>query len=104
MDLRDLYDDVNFITQINLEDYISDRQYETRGRFGQILLTLPSLQSINIQMIEQISLAHTYGGAHIDNLLEEMLLGGAVPYNNQVSAIWLILSTHTLKFFGNFRF
>ena len=40
-------------------------------------------------MIEQISLAHTYGGAHIDNLLEEMLLGGAVPYNNQVSAIWV---------------
>jgi len=69
--------------QINLEDYISDRQYETRGRFGQILLTLPSLQSINIGMIEQITLAHTYGGAHIDNLLEEMLLGGAVPYNNQ---------------------
>ena len=40
-------------------------------------------------MIEQITLAHTYGGAHIDNLLEEMLLGGAVPYNNQVSAIWV---------------
>ena len=54
-------------------------------------------------MIEQISLAHTYGGAHIDNLLEEMLLGGAVPYNNQVSAIWLISSRRSLKIVGNFR-
>merc|ERR1719210_827056 len=34
-------------------------------------------------MIELISYAHTYGVAHIDNLLEEMLLGGAVPYSTQ---------------------
>ena len=36
-----------------------------------------------VQMIELISYAHTYGVAHIDNLLEEMLLGGAVPYTQQ---------------------
>jgi hypothetical protein len=46
-----------------LEDYISDRQYDTRGRFGEILLTLPSLQSITWQMIEQINCAKTYGVA-----------------------------------------
>jgi len=62
--------------QVNLEDYICDRQYDTRGRFGEILLTLPSLQSITWQMIEQISFAKTYGVAHIDSLLQEMLLGG----------------------------
>ena len=60
---------------MNLEDYINERQYDTRGRFGQILLTLPSLQSITLQMIEQISFAKTYG-VSIDNLLQEMLLGG----------------------------
>ena len=64
---------------MNLEDYICDRQYDTRGRFGEILLTLPSLQSITWQMIEQISFAKNYGVAHIDNLLQEMLLGGAKP-------------------------
>ena len=55
---------------MNLEDYICDRQYDTRGRFGEILLTLPSLQSITWQMIEQISFAKNYGVAHIDNLLQ----------------------------------
>lgn len=62
--------------QINLEDYISDRQYDSRGRFGELLLTLPALQSINWQMIEQIQFAKLFGVAHIDSLLQEMLLGG----------------------------
>ncbi|GJQ76756.1 hypothetical protein Trydic_g15599 [Trypoxylus dichotomus] len=64
--------------QINLEDYISDRQYDSRGRFGELLLTLPALQSITWQMIEQIQFAKLFGVAHIDSLLQEMLLGGAV--------------------------
>ncbi|XP_076470586.1 hepatocyte nuclear factor 4-gamma-like isoform X4 [Babylonia areolata] len=63
--------------QVNLEDYIADRQYDTRGRFGEILLMLPALQSITWQMIEQIQFAKLFGVAHIDSLLQEMLLGGA---------------------------
>ncbi|CAH4030554.1 hepatocyte nuclear factor 4-gamma isoform X2 [Pieris brassicae] len=62
--------------QINLEDYISDRQYEGRGRFGELLLCLPPLQSITWQMIEQIQFAKLFGVAHVDSLLQEMLLGG----------------------------
>lgn len=62
--------------QINLEDYISDRQYDSRGRFGQLLFTLPALQSITWQMIEQIQFAKLFGVAKIDSLLQEMLLGG----------------------------
>ncbi|XP_060581590.1 hepatocyte nuclear factor 4-gamma-like isoform X1 [Ruditapes philippinarum] len=62
---------------VNLEDYINDRQYDSRGRFGEILLLLPSLQSITWQMIEQIQFAKLFGMAKIDNLLQEMLLGGA---------------------------
>ncbi|KAK3086200.1 hypothetical protein FSP39_015104 [Pinctada imbricata] len=68
--------------QINLEDYINDRQYDTRGRFGEILLMLPPLQSITWQMIEQIQFAKLFGMAKIDNLLQEMLLGGAAPGEN----------------------
>uniref|UniRef100_T1JFA6 Hepatocyte nuclear factor 4 n=1 Tax=Strigamia maritima TaxID=126957 RepID=T1JFA6_STRMM len=64
--------------QMNLEDYINDRQYESRGRFGEILLTLPTLQSIAWQMIEQIQFAKLFGMAKIDNLLQEMLLGGTM--------------------------
>ena len=62
--------------QVNLEDYINDRQYDSRGRFGEILLLLPALQSITWQMIEQIQFAKLFGMAKIDNLLQEMLLGG----------------------------
>ena len=63
--------------QINLEDYIAtEGLHDSRGRFGEILLTLTSLQSITWQMIEQISIAKTCGVAQIDNLLQEMLLGG----------------------------
>lgn len=47
-----------------------------RGRFGEILLLLPVLQSITWQMIEQIQFAKLFGVAHIDSLLQEMLLGG----------------------------
>ena len=40
--------------QINLEDYIAtEGLHDSRGRFGEILLTLTSLQSITWQMIEQ---------------------------------------------------
>ncbi|XP_037024475.1 hepatocyte nuclear factor 4-gamma isoform X3 [Bradysia coprophila] len=59
----------------NLEDYVSDRQYDSRGRFGEILLILPILQSIAIAVIEQIQFAKLFGVAHIDSLLQEMLLG-----------------------------
>ncbi|KAK3863562.1 hypothetical protein Pcinc_030684 [Petrolisthes cinctipes] len=68
---------LRYQVQLLLEDYINDRQFESRGRFGQILLTLPALQSITWQMIEQIQFAKLFGNTKIDNLLQEMLLGGA---------------------------
>ena len=65
--------------QVSLEDYINDRQYDSRGRFGELLLLLPTLQSITWQMIEQIQFIKLFGMAKIDNLLQEMLLGGQCP-------------------------
>uniref|UniRef100_A0AAV2L879 Hepatocyte nuclear factor 4, gamma n=1 Tax=Knipowitschia caucasica TaxID=637954 RepID=A0AAV2L879_KNICA len=62
--------------QMSLEDYINDRQYDSRGRFGELLLLLPTLQSITWQMIEQLQFIKLCGLAKIDNLLQEMLLGG----------------------------
>lgn len=60
--------------QTNLEDYVNDRQYNSRGRFGEILLILPALQSITWQLIEQIQFAKALGKINIDNLIQEMLL------------------------------
>ncbi|XP_019399548.1 PREDICTED: hepatocyte nuclear factor 4-gamma [Crocodylus porosus] len=67
---------MRFQVQISLEDYINDRQYDSRGRFGELLLLLPTLQSITWQMIEQIQLVKLFGVVKIDSLLQEMLLGG----------------------------
>ncbi|XP_007669843.1 hepatocyte nuclear factor 4-beta-like [Ornithorhynchus anatinus] len=69
---------MRFQVQVNLEDYINDRQYDCRGRFSDILLLLPPLQSITWQMIEQIQFVKLFGVARIDSLLQEMLLGGNV--------------------------
>ncbi|XP_078543253.1 hepatocyte nuclear factor 4-gamma isoform X1 [Lissotriton helveticus] len=68
---------MRFQVQVSLEDYINDRQYDSRGRFGELLLLLPMLQSITWQMIEQIQFVKLFGVIKIDNLLQEMLLGGA---------------------------
>uniref|UniRef100_A0A803TZZ6 Hepatocyte nuclear factor 4 gamma n=1 Tax=Anolis carolinensis TaxID=28377 RepID=A0A803TZZ6_ANOCA len=67
---------MRFQVQISLEDYINDRQYDSRGRFGELLLLLPTLQSITWQMVEQIQFVKLFGMVKIDSLLQEMLLGG----------------------------
>ncbi|KAM9765096.1 hepatic nuclear factor 4, beta [Menidia menidia] len=48
---------------------------EQRGRFGELLLILPSLQSVAWQMVETLHLAQLLGEAKMDSLLQEMLLG-----------------------------
>ncbi|KAJ7407520.1 Hepatocyte nuclear factor 4-gamma [Willisornis vidua] len=70
---------MRYQVQISLEDYINDRQYDSRGRFGELLLLLPTLQSITWQMIEQIQLVKLFGVVKIDSLLQEMLLGALGP-------------------------
>uniref|UniRef100_A0A3Q2PGB8 Hepatocyte nuclear factor 4-beta n=1 Tax=Fundulus heteroclitus TaxID=8078 RepID=A0A3Q2PGB8_FUNHE len=48
---------------------------EQRGRFGELLLILPPLQSVAWQMVETLHLAQLLGEARMDSLLLEMLLG-----------------------------
>ncbi|XP_035802484.2 hepatic nuclear factor 4, beta [Amphiprion ocellaris] len=48
---------------------------EQRGRFGELLLILPPLQSVAWQMVETLHLAKLLGEARMDSLLLEMLLG-----------------------------
>ena len=67
---------IRYQIQLLLEDYVADRQYACRGRFGELMLALPPLQSVAGQMIEQIQLARLFGVTRIDSLLQEMLLGG----------------------------
>ena len=60
--------------QTNLEEYIQEKQYDGQGRFGELLLMIPNLNSIARSMIEQIKMANAMG-VGMDALLEEMLLG-----------------------------
>ncbi|XP_060924117.1 hepatic nuclear factor 4, beta isoform X2 [Limanda limanda] len=52
---------------------------EQRGRFGELLLILPALQSVAWQMVETLHLAQLLGEARMDSLLQEMLLGEVSP-------------------------
>ncbi|XP_069777277.1 hepatocyte nuclear factor 4-gamma-like isoform X4 [Narcine bancroftii] len=85
---------MRYQVQVCLEDYINDRQYDSRGRFGELLLLLPTLQSITWQMIEQIQFVKLFGLAKIDNLLQEMLLGGTT---NDVGHLHHPLNPHVTQ-------
>jgi len=76
---------IRFQTQTLFADYISDRQYDMRGRFGELLLLLPSLQSISWQIIDQLVAAKQSGLITVDNLLQEMLLGGILCLSHYVT-------------------
>ena len=67
---------MRYQVQVNLDDYVNNCQYDARGRFGEMMLLLPALQSLTWQLVEQVLLAKVYGIANINNLLQAMLLGG----------------------------
>lgn len=52
-----------------------ERLYDSRGRFGEMLLLLPTLHNLAQQMIDIVQYMKHFGVANIDNLLIEMLLG-----------------------------
>ncbi|XP_069549468.1 hepatic nuclear factor 4, beta [Brachyistius frenatus] len=62
---------LRFQAHLLLEEAICAQQ----GRFGELLLILPPLQSVAWQMVETLHLAQLLGEARLDSLLQEMLLG-----------------------------
>ncbi|XP_026124159.1 hepatic nuclear factor 4, beta isoform X3 [Carassius auratus] len=62
---------LRFLAQVLLDEATS----EQRGRFGELLLLLTTLQSVAWQMLEQLQLMRLLGKANVDSLLMEMLLG-----------------------------
>eukprot|EP00794_Sanderia_malayensis_P019187 gene19187-21109_t len=69
---------LRFEVHTSLEDYINEKCYDVpKGKFGELLLLLPTLQSCALQMVEQLQFAKLFGVAKVDNLLQEMLLGGS---------------------------
>ena len=75
---------LRFEVHTSLEDYINDKCYDVpKGKFGELLLLLPTLQSVAVQMVEQLQFARLFGVAKVDNLLQEMLLGGKFCVTDQ---------------------
>ncbi|XP_055363469.1 hepatic nuclear factor 4, beta isoform X2 [Betta splendens] len=60
---------------------------EQRGRFGELLLILPPLQSVAWQMVETLHLAQLLGEARVDSLLQEMLLGEGGAAEQRLRAV-----------------
>ncbi|XP_047196140.1 hepatic nuclear factor 4, beta [Hippoglossus stenolepis] len=60
---------------------------EQRGRFGELLLILPALQSVAWQMVETLHLAQLLGEARMDSLLQEMLLGEGAKTGHEMSTV-----------------
>ncbi|XP_070688252.1 hepatic nuclear factor 4, beta [Pempheris klunzingeri] len=60
---------------------------EQRGRFGELLLILPPLQSVAWQMVETLHLAQLLGEARMDSLLQEMLLGEGAQTGQQLYTV-----------------
>jgi len=59
----------------NLEDYVADNcQYTGRGRLGEILCLIPTLQSISGELVDVIQFSKMLGYADVDALIQEMLL------------------------------
>ncbi|XP_047131438.1 hepatocyte nuclear factor 4-alpha isoform X2 [Hydra vulgaris] len=79
---------MRFEVQTALEDYISECSFDCRGKFGEVLLLLPSLQAAASIMVEQLQFARLFGVAKVDNLLQEMLLGGS-GVQDQLDALTL---------------
>ncbi|XP_034017596.1 hepatic nuclear factor 4, beta [Thalassophryne amazonica] len=69
---------------------------EQRGRFGEILLILPTLQSVAWQMVETLHLAQLLGEARMDNLLQEMLLGKGINTGHESRTASHFPSVHVL--------
>ncbi|XP_067256150.1 hepatic nuclear factor 4, beta isoform X3 [Chanodichthys erythropterus] len=87
---------LRFQAQVLLDEATS----EQRGRFGELLLLLTTLQSVAWQMVEQLQLMRLLGKANVDSLLMEMLLGEEAtrgPEALQASALPEdpLLPTHT---------
>ena len=63
-------------SQCALEEYCRNTDPSQQIRFGKLLLRLPTLRSINSQMIEQLFFVRLVGKTPIENLIREMLHNG----------------------------
>ena len=73
----------------NLEDYILEHcQYTARGRLGEILCLIPTLQAISCELVDTIQFSKILGYAEVDALINEMLLNRGNYKQNTWCGFW----------------
>ena len=73
----------------NLEDYILEHcQYTARGRLGEILCLIPTLQAISCELVDTIQFSKILGYAEVDALINEMLLNRGNNKQNTWCGFW----------------
>ncbi|VDL96133.1 unnamed protein product [Schistocephalus solidus] len=77
--------------QVELMNLMNDNQYLSEGRFGELLLLIPTLQRVAQLLVMKIAAARR-DGLHVDELLCDILLGVIQSDDN--------LSNHELKGVG----
>lgn len=60
-----------------LEDYVRIHYPNENGRFGKLLLRLPSLKAVSADVIEQLFFVRLNGKKPIETMIKEMLSSGS---------------------------
>lgn len=80
---EDLVRRVRSQIQLNLSEHLLDRQYDVRGRFGELLLTLPTLHEVSLRLITLFAEANLFDVAEIESTARTLLMDPnvqAVPH------------------------
>ena len=72
--------------QVNLETYINQQKSFMRGRFGELLLLLPSLQNIARLMVDLVA-RYSQDTKQVDDLINEMLLSKFISRKREMLII-----------------
>lgn len=64
-------------SQLALEEYTRTHYPNESGRFGKLLLRLPSLRAVSADVIEQLFFVRLVGKTPIETLIKDMLLSGS---------------------------
>lgn len=59
-------------THVMLHEYCSQSKSSHKGRFGKLLLTLPAVQAVSRQGLEELLFRQTVGDVAIDRLLGDL--------------------------------
>ncbi|GJQ70372.1 hypothetical protein Trydic_g22803 [Trypoxylus dichotomus] len=80
-------------THVMLHEYCSQSKSTHKGRFGKLLLTLPAVQAVSRQGLEELLFRQTVGDVSIDRLLGDL----AKTSNGRTWKIWTLQKVNVVE-------